>query len=401
MIRSLLKGSLSFLAVSNIGVLFSVLILYFNGKILTPEDFGLIGIATILITFLDSFKQIGTKEYLIANGLKDKNEVMGAWTLDLLKAVILFIICISVSPLVSDYYDNLELKWVITLLAFGFLFDGMANPNFYLLRMRLEYRKLVYYNLIFNLFSATTIIALVIYFNDYKGIIWGYFFRSVYQFLFSYIYFPVLPKPTLSKELFSRQFAYGKWIILSGILFFVSSRLDIFIISSQVDLKTLGFYSFAVTVVTGVLQQPLKSINNALFPLLAKNKKEYPILKVTMFTAMLSLIFVTAMLSVGLFLIEYMFDGKWDESIQIIKILSVAAGINAIRVDSFFMVSNKTKVKFLVDFFRAIVVLISMFPLVIYFGVLGAAMSLLLANSFGLIIWSIQVNKLKYDKNTF
>ncbi|MFT5760371.1 MAG: O-antigen/teichoic acid export membrane protein [Alteromonadaceae bacterium] len=398
MVRSLIKGSFSFLMISNVTIVFSTLVIYLNGKLLTPEDFGLIGLATILISFLDSFKQIGTKEYLISHGITDDNEVMNAWTLDLCKSVILFILCLALTPLVSSFYGIPSLLWVIPLLSLGFLFDGLSNPYFYKLRMNLEYKKLNVYNLLHSSISSLFIICLVYYFQDYRGVIIGYFFRGLFQFAFTYLYNFTVPYLYFRNEIFKKQFHYGKWVLICGVLYFFTGRFDVFVVSNIVTLEELGFYSFALSIMLGIVVMPLKSINNALFPLLSKNVDDLKVITVIKLTSAIALVVIILSFTLIQPVLQLMFSGKWNDAILTLQLLCAAAAVNSVRVDGFFMSTGNTKIKFKIEAVRAFSCVILLYPLVNIWGIEGAAISLILANVIGLLIWCLSIKKLQDDK---
>lgn len=397
MLKKLMKGGGSLFIVSNIGVLFSVVIVYVNAKILTPEDFGVVGFATILITFLDSFKQIGTKEYLIANGVTDELQVMNAWSMDLIKSVSLFFVSVALTPVISNVYGVSSLNWIIPLLSLGFLLDGISNPKFYILRMELEYRNLIAYSFFVNVFYAVASISFVNYFGSYVGLIWGYFARSFAQFIFTYLFYPIVPRIYFKVEECIKQLNYGKWLLVCGVLFFFTSRFDVFVLSMMVDVKSLGFYTFAISIVTGIVALPLKSINNAFFPILSKNKNDLQLRLVVTFTSIVASVVALGACLVIPYVLELLFDNKWDNSIGALQLLSIGIAINSIRVDGYFLAIGFTKYKYKVELARALCFVSVIVPFVSVGGIEGAAGSFVLANMFGLGIWARYMNKINRD----
>ena len=73
--------------------------------------------------------------------------------------------------------------------------------------------------------------------------------------------------------------------------------------------------------------------------------------------------------------------------------LIIALGINAIKLDSYFMAMSLTKVKFKIELLRAIVTSISLIPLTILLGIQGAAYSILIGIVVALIFWVISMKK--------
>jgi hypothetical protein len=63
---SIIRGSISWLVISNLATISSVLVTIYSGSILTTEEFGAVGLIMLVINVLESLKQLGVKEYLIA-----------------------------------------------------------------------------------------------------------------------------------------------------------------------------------------------------------------------------------------------------------------------------------------------------------------------------------------------
>lgn len=399
MLSKLLVGSVSFFLVSNIGVAFSVFVVYINAKVLTPEDFGVVGFATILITFLDSFKQIGTKEYLIAYGITDNEKVMNAWSIDLVKSLLLFVLSLILAPLIAAIYKHEALNWVIPLLGVGFLLDGLSNPKFYLLRMELKYKQLVVYSFLVSFSYAMAAVGFVSYFGSYVGVIVGYFARNLAQFAFSYLFDPVFPRIIFVIEECVKQLNYGKWLLLCGVLFFFTSRFDVFALSVMVDVESLGYYTFAISIVTGIVALPLKSINNAVFPILSKNKKNLQF-SVVISLAIIASLFMAVLTCLTVpYLLSTFFGGKWEPSIPVLQILSVGVAINSIRIDGYFLIEGRTEYKYKVELARALCFLASIFPFVKYFGIEGAACSFVISSLVGLCVWVRYILKVRASSN--
>ncbi|MEZ9514995.1 oligosaccharide flippase family protein [Vibrio splendidus] len=393
--KSLLKGSGYFAIASYITVLFSVIITMVNGKVLTAEDYGIIAISLVFTSMLESLKQLGFKEYLISkNDIDDREaEENNAWTLDLIKSIVLSLVSLLSIPLMVGIYEEERIALVIAIVSIMFVVEGITSPKLYLSRKNLQYNIIVKINLITSVVYCISTILLVMYFENYIGVIIGLLCKSFTSVLLSYYFYPVKPKLTLNLIISKKQFKYGKWILLSGLVYYFTNRFDNFALSLNVTLTDLGYYGFAFSLVNGVLGLPIKSVNNALFPILSSNKHDLSKTNVISFIAFFSALVALIMSWLLPWVAINLIDEKWYSSKDVISLLVIAFCINAIKVDGFFLSKNKPEYKFFVEFIRGMLMLLLCIPFIKWLGIIGAPIALVCANTASLFVWFYVMKK--------
>ncbi|WP_417212314.1 oligosaccharide flippase family protein [Acinetobacter venetianus] len=395
----LLKGASAFLVINYVSAGFSFIILVVNGKILSAEDYGIIGLAMVLVSILESFKQLGFKEYLIAIKSVSSNDEDNAWSIDLVKALALSMILFFSSGAISSYYDEPKLKFVVLCFSVIFVLEGLSSPKIYQLRKHLKYKELIKFNLYGNLIYLIGSISLVYLFESYIGVVFAYLLKGFSNFILSYIYCPCIPRFFISSDLTKKQIKFGVWIFASSIVFYITNRFDAFVLSTKVDIISLGYYSFAYALVNGLVSQPAKSFNNALFPLLSKGLVSSNPTRIFLLLLIASFFIGLALHFIIPFVLIYVIDKKWEVAIPCIQILIFAFLVNGLKFDSYFMANGKTKLKFIIELSKGIAFLSIVFPLVDKFGIEGAAMSILISNLFSLFVWLLVMRNINVSKN--
>jgi PST family polysaccharide transporter len=394
---SIIRGSISWLVISNLATISSVLVTIYSGSILTTEEFGAVGLIMLVINVLESLKQLGVKEYLIATDKVENREEDIAWSIEFLKGLILFfIVCF-----IAKYYEISEefhnLNSYLFILGFTFLFDSLNSPTYYKLRKFMKYKQLIAHNLMSNITQASTTIFMLFQGFTYEAVIVGYFFKSLIFNTTGYFFAGRLPRFKVEEKEVRVMFSYGGWIFVSGILYYVTSRLDNLIIAKYLTLSDLGVYTFMYAICSSLIARPSKSISNALFPILTKNKNAdyvHVIIKLCFILFVVSIIF-NSLIPI---ILDYWFGQKWEKGYYVIKILCFAMAVNAVKIDSYFMAFKKTKDKFTIELVRASFFLILLIPAVSYRGIDGAAEVTLIANLISLLVWFYLMNK-RFNKN--
>lgn len=390
--KGFVKGSLYWLMISNIATLCSFFIMFFSAEILTKEEFGLLGIVMAFLYPLESLKQMGFKEYLISKRNVSIRDEQVVWSLDLLKGLILALIVLVIDLLFIDNEIKKDVGYSFLVLSFILLIDGCVSSKFYTLRKNLEYSKILIANVASSFCQAVFAISFLFLGYGFESILYGYLAKSFALMICGYILAGGSLMLLIEKKVFLEAFKYGGWIFASGVLFFFTSRFDSILIASTQSLKDIGLYAFAFSVSSSLVSSPLKSIPNALFPVLAK-EGEGDFWKIW-FRVLFFVLFIVLFLSFSFpLLATLLFGDKWEESYYLIQLLFVSMGINSLRLDSYFLASNKTKFKFLSELVRAILFCSLLFPFVYFKGINGAAEAMLLTSFLSLFFWGLLMRK--------
>ena len=123
--------------------LFSFLITTILARLLTPADYGLLGMATVIVIFLGRFADFGTGSAIIQRRDLDDKQLSSIFWLNVLLGTALGGLLFVMAPLVARFYDEPNVQPVIAVLALTLPLQALAIvPNF-LLRRRLQFNRWV------------------------------------------------------------------------------------------------------------------------------------------------------------------------------------------------------------------------------------------------------------------
>ena len=111
-------------------------------RFLTPEDFGIVAIATIAAFFFDTIGQTGTQQYIIQKETITSQDVNTAWTLNLLFKAGCFLLFIAAIPFITDYSDNTLLKPVLYWISLIIPLGALISPGLIVQSRNLNYRPI-------------------------------------------------------------------------------------------------------------------------------------------------------------------------------------------------------------------------------------------------------------------
>ena len=114
-----------FLKIVNRG--FSLIRLIILARILSPNDFGLMGIALLTMSTLETFSQTGFQQALIQKKDDIGSYLNSAWTVLILRGFILFTILYFIAPYAALFFAVPEAKLIIRVIGFSILFQAFSN----------------------------------------------------------------------------------------------------------------------------------------------------------------------------------------------------------------------------------------------------------------------------------
>lgn len=110
-------------------------------RLLTPADFGVVAIALVFMTFLETIKDLGLTQALIVSSPEEeaaRAQTTFMWTIAM--GAGLAILVSALAPLVAKFFGQSSLQAIIPVLALSFFVESLGSTHDSLARKRLDYR---------------------------------------------------------------------------------------------------------------------------------------------------------------------------------------------------------------------------------------------------------------------
>ncbi|GAG30075.1 unnamed protein product, partial [marine sediment metagenome] len=178
---------------------FSLIRLIIIGRILAPSGFGLMGIALLTMSALETFSTFGFKQALIQKKENTDNYLDAAWTVLIIRGFVVFIIVYLVAPYVAFFFHTPEVRPIIQVLGLITFFQAFTNIGVIFFHKELEFDKVFIYR--FVGISTNFIVAVVaaIVLRSVWALVLGLLAEKVVSTIISYMIHPY--RPHLSKDI--------------------------------------------------------------------------------------------------------------------------------------------------------------------------------------------------------
>ncbi|MCL1479004.1 MAG: oligosaccharide flippase family protein [Marinobacter sp.] len=155
---------------------------------LTPEDFGIVAVAALIIHFSDVLSNTGIQQYIIQAEEAGDETVNTAWTLDLLLKASVCLLLYLALPGISWFYDAPNITYAVGILIPVILIRALANPELHVQRRNLNYGVIFRIGVISKLISFVVVVVIALMTRSFWAIIAGDLIASIVGVSLSYYY---------------------------------------------------------------------------------------------------------------------------------------------------------------------------------------------------------------------
>jgi PST family polysaccharide transporter len=377
----------------------SILSVFILAKFLTPKDFGLVAMASILAVALQTALQISVNQALILKDHPDREDINTAFTINAIRGALMFLIVAGTAYPISVFYSEPLVIPIAFAFSFSLLLSGFESPALVLLEKELSVKKIMHLNLLAQLSGLIVSITIAWATGSYWAMVVGHIINQVVRLVFSYFFKPYFPWFCLSR--WKALLSFSVWISLSRIILTISEKFEQVLIGKLLGAPLLGQFNIGNEVARRPIQEFAIIINRGLFPAFSKLLND----NVRLLTAYKYAVSVSTSIAlpvgVGIAILAepivlITLGREWIGAIPIIQALG---GITALlNIDSatkaIFMAAGLTRSIFMRDAALAIIKSILVFLGILSYGLAGVLAAIIVARVLVMVInWLMMKQK--------
>jgi lipopolysaccharide exporter len=360
-------------------------------RLLVPEDFGLVAIAVGVSAIAGALTTLPISEALIRLDHIEDDHFNSAFTLGLIRSVLLTIAIVLAAGAVAHAYNDDRLIPVMLALAVEALIGGFYSSRWALLQKRLSFGPAAFAGLAIRLVGSASAVLIAYYYANYWAIIIPIVLAKICNVVLTHIFAPHRLRLCFTK--IPEIWGFSGWMTLSAVLRTVGTRLDSLIIGAVLGQRAAGYYSYGddkAALPTRELSAPLLSL---LFPGLAAVNSN-PDRLASAYKRLQTTVFATcAPFGIGFALVSDMFvhvllGDKWAPIIPIMQVLAVALALENLVIGAapLAMAMGFTRRLFI----RDVVVFVGRAPLIVAGALMYGIPGLLAARALALVWYLAQ-----------
>jgi O-antigen/teichoic acid export membrane protein len=362
-------------------------------RILVPNDYGIMGVAMMLIGYTNLFTDFGFGEAIIQRKIREKRTLNSIFTVNFAVSLLLAALFYLSSGYIAGFFKSPACENVIKVLSAVFVVTSFSAVPSAMLRRDMNFRTLSLINLSSSLLMSLITLLLALKSLGYWALVFGQLIPSLLMTAVLCYKVKWVPGITYDHSAMKGVFNFGVWNFAKTQVGFVAQHTDRFVIGRWLGTASLGFYDKALGIVTMPYDALTMNINGVMFSAFSKNSHDKQQLQQHFKKSLTLLSFINYPIYFGLIVIAPYFvrsllGEKWAPMIIPMQII-LAGGL--FKTFSGMTASLNVGVGKYKEhtrrFFVAWVVFMGCCFSLLRLGIVGIALSYLIFNAAQIVLW--------------
>jgi O-antigen/teichoic acid export membrane protein len=308
-------------------------------RLVAPDAFGVVAVATITLLGLQMLSDVGLRQSIIRRETEVEDIYQDTvWVTQILKGFVvsLFVILIALflyifGDDVGGVYSSEILPVVLLVVSFSPIISGFELTKVAIQNRNLTLSLLTKIDIFSQLMGLIFGVSVALFEDGVWGLIIG---PLVYNFFRVSISAVLLPgrfnRFRFDREIFGELIGFGKWVVVSSLVSFLSYYGDQLILARFISAEELGYVAIAVFFVGVARSLITKLTNDVFFARLSSVYRESPsLLKKSYYSCRLWTDFYLLVIAGGLFvtaefIVELLYDDRYQQVSQVLGVLCLS-----------------------------------------------------------------------------
>ena len=331
------------------GVVVQLLVSAILARLLLPENFGVIAVSSVIITFFSIFTDMGIGTAIVQNKTLTRDDLNSIFSFTLYTGIALSAIFFVCSYPIAGFYGNRQLVSICQLLSVNLLFASWnLVPNALILKAkRFKFIAL-------RTFSLQVVCGVVSVVAAYNGLgvyalLVSPIVTSVSLFVVNYRQNPLNPVARIDWNALRKIFGFSVFQLLFSFINFFSRNLDKLIVGRFFTLRDLGYYEKSYRLMLMPMEYVTFLLNSVMHPILSSLQDDYAELaakynKIVRFMAFMSFTIGVMLYFAAEDAVLFVFGDQWGPAVPIFKVFTLSLPLQMIlsTTGSIYQASGKT-----------------------------------------------------------
>ncbi|MEG0807403.1 MAG: lipopolysaccharide biosynthesis protein [Alistipes sp.] len=343
------------------GIVVTLVVTGILARLFTPEEFGVVNIATVIITFFAIFSDLGIGPAIIQHKKLDNKDLNGIFSLTIWSGVVMALLFFLASGLIASFYnDSQMLRNICRILAVN-LFFATANivPNALILKDK-RFRFAAIRSLAVQIVGGAAAITAAYAGAGIYALTINPIFSSLLLLAINYREHPLALRLNPGRESIGKVFSFSAYQFGFQLINYFSRNLDKLLMGRYMSLSQLGYYDKSYRLMMLPLQNITYVISPVMHPIFAQMQNDLQhlsnaYLKVIRLLAFIGLPLAAVLWFTAQELVLIIFGDQWMPSIPVFRILALSVGIQIVTstAGAIFQAANATRMLFICGIFSA------------------------------------------------
>ena len=316
---------------------FQLLTLWILARLLSPVDFGLMGMIMVVIGFAQTFSDMGISNAIIQRQDTTKDQLSSLYWMNIISGVIVFLVVCASAPIVVFFYNENRLFNLLFLTSLTFIISPLGQQFHILLQRGLNFKIISKIEIATAVMNSTVAIASAYAGLGVYSLVLGLLTSTTIKVLLlcSIGWWQWRPSFHFSIQDLKGFLSFGVYQMGERSINYLNSNLDYILIGSMLGATALGFYTLAYNLIikpSTIINQIITKVAFPVFSLIQNetDKIRSSFLKMIQLLSMINFPIMAGLAVLAPVAVPVVLGNQWLHSIILIQILSIAGMLRSI-----------------------------------------------------------------------
>ncbi|MEL7198568.1 MAG: lipopolysaccharide biosynthesis protein [Pseudomonadota bacterium] len=328
----LLKGagwvSAATVAVNALGIVSTIIL----ARLLLPEDFGLVAIATALVGIIGVLTEFSLSKALIQHREPTDDHYHTAWTMNIIRAAIVGGVIAALGVPLSYFYEDARLAPIVWVLGFVCFIGGFNNPKMAVFQRELSFRQSFIMRCTSKLAGFIVCVPIAWIYQSYWALIFGVLATETAVLIVSYVLIPFRPRLTISE--YRELLSFSIWLTLAKWVQAVNWRAQPLVYGYVLPSSLIGQLSLSGKLMGNTIEQATSPVRAMLFPAFSRLQDEKNRLRLGYIRSQGTICLITFPIAAGLAvmaedIVLLAIGDKWLPAVPLMQLMAITRIIKA------------------------------------------------------------------------
>ncbi|MDY7080686.1 MAG: MOP flippase family protein [Chloroflexota bacterium] len=351
-------------------------------RLLFPEDFGILGMATVFTGLIATVNELGLSAAVIQRKDLEDRHLNAAFWASVMMGIVLWAIAAAVSPLVATFYRAQLVQLVIVISALGFVIGPLSVVHRATLDRTLAFNKLAAVEIGGILLGGISSLALALLGWGVWSLVVGNLLREAGMVIVSWYVNRWRPAWRFDLSSFRDLFRFGGNVAGTRVVNYATANVDYLLIGRLLGATQFGYYSMAYQLITWPLRHISFLVTKVTFPAFSSIQDDVPrlrrgYLKSVSYISLITFPMLAGLIAVAPEFIRTVYTTKWIPAVLPIQVLCVAGLFKSVGTTVGSVIQSRGQPDIELKWNLVYLVLITIFVLLgVQYGIVGVAVSI-------------------------
>lgn len=214
-------------------------------RLLTPEDFGIIGLVTFFIVLSRQFIDGGFTQAIIRKDVAEQVDYSTIFLFNILIGFLIYILLFFSSEYIAIFFNEPILVDVIKIIGIIIIIDSLGVVQQAKLTRKIDFKSQTKISMISSFLSS--FLGILLAYNGYGvwSLVYMQFSNRLLMTLLLWYFTSWIPSLEFSVSSFKEMFSFGYKLLISSLIFTTNKNLHVLLIGKYSSTVDLGYYNRA------------------------------------------------------------------------------------------------------------------------------------------------------------